>query len=277
MVLSRPHFLLGGALLYALGAIIGGEADIAHYLLGQGMVTSAQATAHFVNEYADVEFDRFVTRRTLFSGGSGVLGSGRLSPGVALRAAQTATGLTLLLAGATFTISATAATIGLVALAVSWAYSMPPIRLLDTGWGEMVTSLTVAGLVPVVGATINHGSITPQLLWLMAALAPIHLAMMLAFELPDLESDRASGKTVLAVRVGEMAARKLMTTLYLLAVTITLAGVVLEQIPADWRLATSAAAAISTMWAAHRLRFRLLTTYAVATLVLFAAGVLIAL
>lgn len=276
-MLSRPHFLLGGALLYALGAIIGGEVDVAPYLLGQGMVTSGQVTAHFVNEYGDIEFDRFITRRTLFSGGSGVLASGRLSPGVALRAAQATTGLTLLLAGAVITISPTAATIGLVALAVSWSYSMPPVRLLDTGWGELVTSLTVAGLVPAVGATVNHGSITPQLLWLAAALAPIHLAMMLAFELPDLESDRASGKTVLAVRVGEMAARRLMATLYLIAVTITLAGVGLEQIPADWRLAAPAAAAISTMWAAPRLRFRLLTASAVATLVLFATGVLIAL
>ena len=73
--LSRPHFLMGGVLMYAVGVAQGKAIGIATYLLGQAMVSAAQVTAHYVNEYADVEADRLVKNRTMFSGGS----QGRLS------------------------------------------------------------------------------------------------------------------------------------------------------------------------------------------------------
>lgn len=91
--LSRPHFLLGGALMFGLGAAIAGRLDVRGYVLGQTMVTAGQVTAHYVNEYADVEADRGVEHRTWFSGGSGVLVEGRLVPAVALRAAIVTSGV----------------------------------------------------------------------------------------------------------------------------------------------------------------------------------------
>ncbi|MCK4692706.1 MAG: hypothetical protein KAT23_03695, partial [Anaerolineales bacterium] len=53
--LSQPLFLLGGALLYSLGAAIasflGKPIDLYLYLLGQGLVTSLQLMTHFLLVY----------------------------------------------------------------------------------------------------------------------------------------------------------------------------------------------------------------------------------
>ena len=54
--LSRPHFLLGGFLMFWLGARSVSTFDTSGYVLGQAMVTSAQITAHYLNEYAPLLF-----------------------------------------------------------------------------------------------------------------------------------------------------------------------------------------------------------------------------
>jgi hypothetical protein len=84
--LSRPHFLVGGFLMFGLGAATAGSIGVADYVSGQILVTSTQLTAHYVNEYADVEADRHVQHRTFFSGGSGVLANEVLSARTALYA-----------------------------------------------------------------------------------------------------------------------------------------------------------------------------------------------
>ena len=86
--LSRPHFLLGGFLMFGLGASTTRPVDGTDYLTGQLMVTMAQLTAHYANEYADVDADRSVEHRTAFSGGSGVLVDGSLPVRSALWAAR---------------------------------------------------------------------------------------------------------------------------------------------------------------------------------------------
>src|SRR5215203_3974251 len=78
--LSRPHFLGGGLMLYALGALIaryqGYAIDFRVYWLGQLFVTALQLMVHYLNEYWDVETDRLNQNRTPFSGGSGLLADG---------------------------------------------------------------------------------------------------------------------------------------------------------------------------------------------------------
>jgi 1,4-dihydroxy-2-naphthoate octaprenyltransferase len=89
--LTRPVFLVSGALLYALGASIshylGQPIEPTQYVLGQGLVLCIQLVAQYLNEYYDAAGDRQNTNRTALSGGSGVLGPGALKPQVALYAA----------------------------------------------------------------------------------------------------------------------------------------------------------------------------------------------
>jgi 1,4-dihydroxy-2-naphthoate octaprenyltransferase len=274
--LSRPHFLIGGVLMFALGAAAAGQVDPLGYALGQLMVVAAQVTAHYVNEYADVEPDRAVTRRTLFSGGSGVLVGGQLRPVVALRAARVASALAIGAAIALMFVNVTAALLGLAALVISWSYSLPPLRVLGSGFGELAASGVVAGLVPLIGAFCQGGAITGRLTWSIGVVFLLHLAMMLAFELPDLETDAVAGKRVLAVRIGRTRTRALIALL-VLAAAILLTGwssTYAGSGGARVALLAGLPAAALMLVAMLRDRAALLTGSAVATLVLTAAGLL---
>lgn len=276
--LSRLHFLGGGLLMFALGATSSPRITLADYLVAQLMVTSAQLTAHFVNEHADLEADRRITNRTLFSGGSGVLVDGALRPVVARRAALITSAIAVTCAAVVATWSVAAGLLGLVALAVSWGYSHPPVRLLETGWGEAATSVVVVGLVPIIGAIATGGSVTPYLWWAMLGLFFIHMAMMLAFELPDLTEDEASGKTVLAVRLGAGNTPRAMVALYIGALVTFTAAIVAGVLPGHAAaLAAFAGAPMATaVVAAGRNRYAWLTTSAVAALVVTAAALSLA-
>ncbi|MBT8208350.1 MAG: prenyltransferase [Acidimicrobiia bacterium] len=272
--LSRPHFLIGGALMYAVGASLAGDLDIGTYLLGQAMVSAAQLTAHFVNEYADVEVDRHIANRTMFSGGSGVLTQGRLSAGVALRAATVTSTVAIALIVAVGGISSGAAFIGVAALAVSWGYSMPPVRLLNTGWGEVATSIVVGALVPATGALVNGGGISVDLAWVAAVFTLLNFATVLAFELPDLESDRTAGKTVLAVRIGGRRAKRALAAIYGAAAIVGVAATVSGSVDLTSSLVAGSVPAGLTIIAANRDRYALLTTAAVASVAVTAIAYL---
>ena len=258
--LSRPLFLVGGFVMFALGSLSGGAITWWRYAIGQGMVTSAQITAHYVNEYADVVPDQAVQNRTWFSGGSGVLGGEGLNPAVALNAARWSTALTITMVVFVARTSVVAAALGLAAVTISWLYSLPPIRLLSTGWGEAITSSVVVGMVPIVGSLTQSGRIPGQLWIAIAALYPVHLAMMLAFELPDLSSDAAAGKRVLAARIGRRGTVAAIVSGYVAGGLVAIVG---ESVPLQ--LVVVAPLAAATVWLAPTERYQLLTTTAVAT------------
>ena len=276
--LSRPHFLIGGVLMFALGAASARQFEPIAYALGQVMVTAAQVTAHYINEYADVEPDRAVTRRTLFSGGSGVLVGGQLRPAVALRAARLASVVAVGTAGALVFVNVNAGLLGLAALAVSWSYSMPPLRLLGSGFGELAASAVVTGIVPLIGAFSQGGTVTGALMWAIAIVFLLHLAMMLAFELPDLETDAMAGKRVLAVRVGLARTRVLITLLVLAAGGLLMGwgSAHTESGSARVGILAGLPAAVVMLVTMARDRAGLLTGSAVAALVLTASGLLFA-
>ncbi|MCJ7825037.1 MAG: hypothetical protein MUP44_09075, partial [Anaerolineales bacterium] len=70
--LSRPHFLLGGFLLYGLGTAIatylGKPIDWSLYILGQLLVTSIQLMAQALYVFFDGTPTREVTFQSIFSG-----------------------------------------------------------------------------------------------------------------------------------------------------------------------------------------------------------------
>ena len=214
IALARTHFLVGGFLLYALGSVAAGVDSLGAYLIGQLAITASQLTAHFVNEFADAEADALVVNRTWFSGGSGVLGDADVDRSIALRAAFVSTAVALAAAAVLAFDRPFAALIAALTLLVSWGYSMPPVRLLDTGWGEAATTVVTTVAVPVVGALAQGGSVDPNLCWVIVALFAIHMAMIVAFEIPDLETDTSAGKTVLAVRLGLTDTRRLIAGFY---------------------------------------------------------------
>jgi 1,4-dihydroxy-2-naphthoate polyprenyltransferase len=209
--LGRPLFLVGGAVLYALGVAVaraqGHGVDLRRYLLGQAVVICFQLMTHYANDYFDYEADRLNRTPTRWSGGSRVLPDGGLPRVVALVTALVLAALGILAIAALAVappLQGVAIPVGMVMFALSWLYSGPPLRLHSAGLGELDVALVVTGLVPVMAYGLQATGFAGAgvLLLALLPLALLQMAMMLAVEFPDAESDAQAGKHNLVVRLG---------------------------------------------------------------------------
>jgi len=228
--------------MYGLGAAVaaraGAAVDVRRYAWGQLAVTAFQLMTHYANDYFDLEADLANATPTRWSGGSRVLPSGELPPAVALIAALALAALGLV---ATATLAAWAAppvavAALLVAGALAWAYSAPPLRLLARGLGEVDTALVVTGLVPFAAFALQAraGDAVATLLAAVAPLAILQFAMLLAIEFPDAAGDAATGKRTLVVRLGGARAARLHAAANVAAIgaLVAAAGAGLPVVPA---------------------------------------------
>jgi 1,4-dihydroxy-2-naphthoate octaprenyltransferase len=209
--LGRPLFLVGGFLLYGLGAAVaaytGAGIDTGRYLAGQLAVTAFQLMTHYANDYFDFEADAANLTPTRWSGGSRVLLAGVIPRRAALVAAiaLAAVGLAVSLYIGTRPAVGPLVVAAFVAMgALAWVYSGPPLRLCATGLGELDTALVVTGLVPFAGLALQDPALHGLRLLLLALvpLAALQVAMLLAIELPDAAGDARAGKRTLVVRWG---------------------------------------------------------------------------
>lgn len=209
--LSRPLFLFGGVLNYALGVgivrYLGLPIDWALVLLGQVWVTSMQLSTHYLNEYFDFPHDAANSNRTPFTGGSGVLGTGegQLRPRVALIAAfctLTAAALSTFVLARLGALSPAVLTIMVLGALGAILYSVPPVRLSASGYGELSTAILIANLVPAFGFALQTGELHRLLALSTFPLTALALASMISLEFPDYASDIKAGKRTLFVRLG---------------------------------------------------------------------------
>ena len=212
--LGRPKFLVGGFVLYGLGAALavrgGAPFDLGSFLWGQLVVTAAQLMTHYANDYFDLAADRANRTPTQFSGGSRVLVGGTLRPAVALVAAYV---LLLIAVGAAVMLGRRAGPeallIAVVMILLAWGYSAPPLRLCARGLGELTTALVVTLLVPLLGHVLQAHALGAPIFLAAALPCALQFAMLLAIEFPDAASDAATGKRTLVVRMGAPAAARL--------------------------------------------------------------------
>lgn len=218
--LARPHFLLGAALFYGIGALIArretGALRPGPLALGLALVWLVQLTTHFTNEYHDRQTDRRNPHRTPFSGGSGVLARGELPDAAALWCGGAAFVLSLaFLAWASRLPTFSAGTLALFTLALIGAvgYSVPPLSFASRGWGDLTTTVVVALLVPQFGHHMQTGrmSVTPVLTCL--PFVPLILANMLIVAFPDHAVDQTAGKRTLVVAMGPHRAARVYSAL----------------------------------------------------------------
>jgi 1,4-dihydroxy-2-naphthoate octaprenyltransferase len=207
--LGRPHFLVGGFLLFGLGSALavagGARIDWAHYAWGQATITAAQWMTHYANDYFDLEADRANSTPTRWSGGSRVLVSGFVAPWIALATSLGLGAVALFAAGVLATLPNSppwVLPLAVLILALSWFYSAPPIRLLSRGLGEATTALVVTLLTPLLGFYVQAGAVRPVLFLACLPLCALQFSMLLTIELPDAEGDAAHGKRTLVVRRG---------------------------------------------------------------------------
>lgn len=227
--LTRPLFLLGAGVLYALGAgishYLGEPINWPIYALGQGWVTLCQLCTHYLNEYYNSPADVENRHRTLLSGGSGAIGRGKLPRHVPLIAAFTSltalTSLTvILIANLPFNPSVYVV-MGLAFLG-AFFYSSPPVRLESSGYGELSTSVMVGFLVPFFAYILQAGEPHPLLAMIGFPLVTLHMAMLLALELPDYSTDLKHNKRTLLIRVGWQTGMQIHNTLILASFLLVL-------------------------------------------------------
>lgn len=200
----RAPFLLLSAILVCVGGSLAayhGWFNPAHFILAMVGLLLLHISVNTLNEYFDYKTKvDFYTVKTPFSGGSGILPAGLLSPRSVLR-----------LSLACF---AAAALIGLYFLAVV-GWILLPILILGGIFtlfytqvfaramlGEVAAGLGL-GALPVLGAYLVHtGAYTAEAL--LASAVPGILTFNLLFlnEFPDVEADRAGGRRNLVIALG---------------------------------------------------------------------------
>ena len=279
--LSRPHFLLGGFLLFGLGAAIatylGKPVDWGLYILGQLLVTSIQLMAQAMHTFFDGTREQEVTFRSLFGGDRKALEPEHLPYTVALISAIV-----------TLTISATLAALLLVVKNISfvtWAfmlmgfiaaffYSTPPVRLITSGFGEIIATIVVASFVPIISFTLQTGELHRLLLMSTIPLAALLFAAFIAFEFRDYASDLKRNQQTLMVRLGWETAMKLHNLAILFAIISFLTAYVIG-LPDRVALGAliSFPLAIAQIWQLNRIKAGLpprWRTFTLSALALFA-------
>ncbi|MDO8634797.1 MAG: prenyltransferase [Dehalococcoidia bacterium] len=214
--MGRPLFLLGALPLYMLGVSLawydGYKINLSTLLSGLALTWLIQLETHYNNEYRDLATDRAVETPTRISGGSRVLVKGLVPAKVARFAGIIAFALAVAMAlSLTFALGAGYLTLLFagVALIIGWGYSEPSLKLDSRGLGETAIVLLSCFLLPITAYYIQTSSVSLTLLLVSIPLALIIFAVTLATEVPDIASDRATGKITLAVRMQRKKSVKL--------------------------------------------------------------------
>jgi len=192
-------------------------------LLALVVALALQVGVNYANDYSDgvrgTDADRVGPMR--------LVGSGTASPGAVKRAAFLAFGVA---AVAGLVLAATTAwwlvLVGLLCVLAAWFYTGGSKPYGYLGLGEVMV-FCFFGLVAVIG-TAYVQSETWQLPALYAAIGigALACAILVANNLRDIPTDRASGKLTLAVRLGDSRTRALYVLL-MLAALVALVGVAL--------------------------------------------------
>jgi len=203
---ARPTHLLLIAFVYLLGATmamaLGAAFDAQVLLFGLVVLLIVSSSVHYANEYADYETDA-LTKRTLFSGGSGALPGSTVPRRVALRAGWVglAAGSMLALFGwAAGAINTTALFLLALGTFLGWMYSLPPMALAWKGWGELDNAVIGGMALPLFGFAVLTGAIDFPVAAACVPFVALVFLNLLATTWPDREADAAVGKRMLATR-----------------------------------------------------------------------------
>jgi 1,4-dihydroxy-2-naphthoate octaprenyltransferase len=237
--LSRPYLLLASLLMVLLGV------GIARYLnhaidglalwFGLLWVLAVQLGAQYLHEYFDLYVEADSESHTRFFGGSPVLGSGedKLPRRTALNAAV----VSLTIAGGLTFMLLWYAEIGLSSILLmtlifgsALAYSLPPLRLSRSGYGELLAGLFFGFLVPAFSFDLQAGEVHRLVTMVSVPVVLLAIPMMLALSFPTYSTDRKYRRTNMLQKVGWQNSMMIHNTLILFSY-LSLAGIVLLGFP----------------------------------------------
>jgi 1,4-dihydroxy-2-naphthoate octaprenyltransferase len=200
--------LLGGVLLYALGVgiarYLGSPIDWPLVLIGQVWITTFQIGSRFLGAYFLLPADpRNPSRISIDPPGDDSHPGLRrdLLLWVAFAAYGVTASLIVLLRQQPGISSPVLVVMGL-ALSLAVLYAVPPFRLANTGYGELIQSIIMANLIPSIGFMLQAGDLHQLVMLSTFPLTMLYLSMSLAIQLPQYARAVRDGKHTILVRLG---------------------------------------------------------------------------
>ncbi|MEW6179211.1 MAG: prenyltransferase [Chloroflexota bacterium] len=218
---SQPLALLAGALLYASGVGVlvyrGEMINWPVYWFGQAVVTFLQLSSVYLKSYYDLVAER--PRRS--STDNGRLDDWKIvSRNVYLMAAAT----TMTLGALTTFILYSQGVLqpaSLFLLGIAWLFAfffgVPPLRLVYSGYGELVSAIFLTTLVPGFGFLLQQGELIPIMGLFHFPLLALFLALALATSLENYYSEIKAGRQNMMIRLGWQRGMNLHNFLIVLA------------------------------------------------------------
>ncbi len=240
LALSRPHFHSVGVLPFVLGLTlswrVGNRINWLVFLLGLFGVILIMLAAYYGGETHDIREDSKTWSKggNPFSGGSGMVVKGRITPQQAKLASLTAF-LAAILLGIFLQFGLKTGPwtlpLGLAGAFAGYYYSTPPFRWVKRGFGELLIAFCYGWLPIAMAFYLQVGSFHAIVHWLSIPIACTIFNVILLNEFPDYQGDSQADKKNLVVRLGRDRASTIYGVVTLLAWISLLAGV-LAGIPA---------------------------------------------
>ena len=199
--LSKPTPILITALTYVLGAgvarYLGNTQDLLVFWLGLGGVLLAQFSMGLlaealrpVDQPSEDDLhraERVILRKNALMTSLGALGVAALIA-ILMGQARALTPTVMLF-------------LGLSLLAVL-AYAVPPVRLVDAGFGEFTLAVHVAMLVPALGFVLQYGEYHRMVAIFSFPLTMLALAYLLVLDFPTFANDEKFDRVTLLRSIG---------------------------------------------------------------------------
>jgi 1,4-dihydroxy-2-naphthoate octaprenyltransferase len=232
---ARPAMLVAGVIFYFLGTgiakYLGQPINWTHFWVGMGLVVMLQLTSYFLKAYYDLADASTPLRRMQKDEGLGNHLTEQQLPRqqVLLLGASTMTVgamMTVLLFAQSAVNLAVLVIIGLAFL-LAYFYGVPPLRLVDNGYGELAEAILIANLFPGLAFLLQTGELHRLLAMMTFPLLIIFLAVRLALSLEHYLQNLRYGQRTMMVVLGWQRGMRLHNWLipaayFLLALAYTL-------------------------------------------------------
>lgn len=205
--MARPAQVLAVFLVYTWGVILAwrftGVFTLAIFLAGWLPLALVSISIHYANEYADYETEA-LTVRTPFLGSSGALHDLQMPRSAAIWAAWAAMIAGIILALGSYAVGyTTLVPLGVLILGgfPGWMYSVTPLALAWSRWGEVTNAFLGGVLLPVYGFSVIVGQIDWRVILVSLPFGLLVFLNLLATTWPDRAADAEVGKYTLATRL----------------------------------------------------------------------------
>ncbi|MFC2034616.1 prenyltransferase [Chloroflexota bacterium] len=229
---TRPQFLLLSVVLAFLGTSIAwydGVFHLGYALLAFLGLLLVHISVNTLNDYFDYKSGIDLnTKRTPFSGGSGILPHGLLKPRQVFWLGMGSFLLAIPI-GIYFIIYSGWLLLPILLVAAVFILAYTPF-ILKTRWPEWVAGLGL-GTLPVLGIYfIQTGDYLPVIVASIPSGILVHNLLLLN-EIPDVEADRKANRKTLPITTGKVRAGKIYSVLTVVVYLWIIGGVVVGQMP----------------------------------------------